>query len=912
MSPRNEVPAAPVPPGAPRGVFSERTLRRVRRPALLAFTIHSVVLAISAHSAAIGPASEVPGEVALHGGWQIQSSAKVPESGGTISTAQFEPQGWYPASVPATVLAALVADHVYPDPYFGTNLRSIPGADYPMSANFANLQMPADSPFRPAWWYRTEFALPSSYKGKHLWLHFDGINYRANVWLNGVQVASSDKMAGMWRLFEFNVTQAAHAGGTNTLAVEIFPPTPDSLSITWVDWNPMPPDKNMGIFRDVYISATGPIALRDPQVVTKLDLPSLDAAHLRVSATLRNASNQAAQGTLRCRVGSIEVSQPVEVGAGESKSVTFTPDHFQALNLSHPRIWWPAQMGEPELYNIKMGVESGGSVSDAQEFNFGVREITSELDDQNHRVFKVNGKRLLIRGGGWAPDMMLRQDSAREEQEIRYTREMGLNTIRLEGKLIDEHLFDLADHYGILVLAGWCCCDHWEKWRSWKDEDYEIAAESLHSQLRRLRDHVSILAFFYGSDNPPPKNVEALYLQVFKDESWPNPYVSSASGRPTTIGPSGVKMTGPYDYVAPSYWLEDSKNGGAFGFNTETSPGPAIPVLESLQQMLPADKLWPINEAWELHAGGGEFKTMTIFNRALDARYGKSGGLEDYVEKSQLTAYAGERAMFEAYSQNKYRSTGVIQWMENNAWPSTIWHLYDWYLRPGGGYFGTKKACEPVHVQYSAPNDSIVLVNSTYRSYSGVRAKVRVLNLDLTEKFSREAALDAEPDSTRTLFALPKIEGLSRTYFLKLDLNDSAGHALSNNFYWLSTKPDVSDWDKSTWYYTPISSYADFTGLATLPRVRLDASSTSRTEGQDEVTLVRLKNPSSSLAFFVHLQIRKGSEGEDVRPIYWQDNYLSLLPGETREITATYAASELGDAKPAVRVDGWNVEMTTQ
>jgi exo-1,4-beta-D-glucosaminidase len=882
------------------------------RAAPLSVSLFALVFPVLVEAAASAPAADVPRQVSLKQDWQIQSSAKVAETGTVISTTQFVPQGWYPASVPATVLAALVADHVYPDPYFGTNLRSIPGADYPMGANFANLQMPADSPFRVPWWYRTEFTLPASYQGKSLWLHFDGVNYRANVWLNGVQVASSDKMAGMWRLFEYNVTQAARAGETNTLAVEIFPPTPDSLSITWVDWNPMPPDKDMGIWRDVYISATGPIALRDPQVVTKLDMPALDAAHLTVSATLRNSSNQAAQGTLTCRVGSIEVSQQVELGAGESKSVAFTPDRFQALNLGHPRIWWPVQMGEPELYNIKMEVKSGGSVSDAQEFNFGVREITSELDDQNHRVFKVNGKRLLIRGGGWAPDMMLRQDPVREEQEIRYTRDMGLNTIRLEGKLIDEHLFDLADRYGILVLAGWCCCDHWERWRTWKDEDYEIATESLRSQLGRLRNHASILAFFYGSDNAPPKKVEALYLQVFKDESWPNPYVSSASDRPTTIGPSGVKMSGPYDYVAPSYWLEDNKNGGAFGFNTETSPGPAIPVLESLHQMLPADKLWPINDAWELHAGGGEFKTMSIFNRALDARYGKPIGLEDYVEKSQLMAYAGERAMFEAYSQNKYRSTGVIQWMENNAWPSTIWHLYDWYLRPGGGYFGTKKACEPVHIQYSAPNDSIVVVNSAYRSYSGIRAKVRVLNLDLTEKFARDATLDAKPDSTSTLFALPKVEGLSRTYFLKLDLDDSNGHALSRNFYWLSTKPDVSDWDKSTWYYTPISSYADFTALSSLPRVRLDVSAASRTEGQDEVTRVTLKNPSSSLAFFVHIQIRKGKDGEDVLPIDWQDNYVSLLPGETREITATCATSDLGGAKPAVRVDGWNVEMTTQ
>jgi len=858
----------------------------------------------------VRPAAAQPSgwTTSLEQGWEIQSSAKVKEPGAVLSTAAFKPQGWYPATVPATVLAALVSDHVYPDPYFGTNLRSIPGTTYPVGSNFANLPMPSDSPFAVPWWYRTEFNLPASYQGKNLWLHFNGINYRASVWLNGVQVANSAQMAGMWRLFEFNVTQAARPGETNSLAVEISPPTPDSLSITWVDWNPLPADKDMGVWREVYISASGPVVLRDPQVVTKLDQPSLEMAHLTLSANLENAGKEPIQGVLKAHLGEADVSEQVSLKAGESKLVTLDPQRFPALNFAHPRVWWPAQMGSPELYGLKIEFESGGRISDSKELQFGIREITSVLDDEHHRIFMINGKRLLIRGGGWAPDMMLRQNHQREEDDIRYTRDMGLNTIRLEGKLMDDHLFELADRYGILVMAGWCCCDHWEKWRSWKDEDYTIAAESLRSQLRRLRDHPSLLAFFYGSDNPPPKRVEEIYLKVLHEESWPNPYISSATSRPTTIGPSGVKMTGPYDYVAPSYWLEDSKHGGAFGFNTETSPGPAPPVIESMREMLPADKLWPISEAWELHAGGGEFKTLNIFDRALEARYGKPAGFEDYLEKSQLQTYAAERAMFEAYSQNEYRATGVIQWMLNNAWPSTIWHLYDWYLRPGGGYFGTKKACEPVHIQYSTPNDSVVVVNSTYRAYSGLQANVQVLNLDLTPKFSRQVKLDDAADSASTLFALPKIEGLSKTYFLKLDLSDASDRVLSRNFYWLSTEPDVSDWDKSTWFYTPISSYADYTALASLPRVRVALSAASQSQGEEEVSRVTVKNPGSTIAFFVHLEIRKGKQGEDVRPIRWEDNYISLLPGETREVTATYRASDLGGAQPVVRVDGWNVE----
>ncbi len=853
-------------------------------------------------------ADDQPWTTSLRQGWAIQSSAKVHASGDTISTAEFKPDGWYPATVPSTVLAALVSDHVYPDPYYGANLRSIPGTEYPVGANFANSAMPDDSPFKAPWWYRTEFRLPASYTGKNLWLHFNGINYRANVWLNGVQIAEQSKMAGMWRLFEFDVTAAAKPGASNVLAVEVFPPTPDSLSITWVDWNPLPPDKDMGVWREVYISASGPIALRNPEVATHFDLPSLDVAHLTVSATLENPGKEPVHGTFRARLAKISVSQDIDLAPGESKDVSFAPDKFAGLNLREPHIWWPAQMGTPNLYNLHIEVDSGGKLSDEQSIECGVREITSVLDDDKHRVFSVNGKRILIRGGGWAPDMMLRYDPAREEEEMRYTRDMGLNTIRLEGKLVDDHLFELADRYGILIMAGWCCCDHWERWRTWKDEDYDVASASLRTELLRLRSHPSLLAFLYGSDNAPPKRVEEMYLQVIKETGWPNPYVSSAAGRSTTIGPSGVKMNGPYDYVAPSYWLEDSEHGGAFGLSTEISPGPAIPVIESIRDMLPADKLWPINEVWELHAGGGEFKKFDIFNRALDARYGPPTGLDDYVEKSQLMTYAGERAMFEGYSENKYRATGVIQWMENNAWPSMIWHLYDWYLRPGGGYFGTKKACEPVHIQYSYNNNAVVVVNSSYQSYSGLKANIAVLNLDLTPKFSHEATLEAAPDSSNTLLTLPQIDGLSETYFLKLDLSDDAGRVLSRNFYWLSTAPEVNDFANSTWYYTPISSYADYKDLGSLPKVGVDVTTRSRSHGGEEVTEVTLKNPSSSLAFFVHLEVRKGKDGSDVHPIQWQDNYVSLLPGESREITATYSAAELGAAKPLVRVDGWNVE----
>jgi exo-1,4-beta-D-glucosaminidase len=289
-------------------------------------------------------------------------------------------------------------------------------------------------------------------------------------------------------------------------------------------------------------------------------------------------------------------------------------------------------------------------------------------------VFKINGKNILIRGAGWAPDMLLRSTPERQEAEIRYVRDMNLNTIRLEGKMEDEHFLELCDRYGILLQAGWCCCDHWETWAAWDAEDYTVSAESLKDQIRRLRSHPSLFDWLNGSDGPPPPKVEEMYVKVLKDLQWPNPFQSSATAKSTTVtGPTGLKMTGPYEYVAPSYWLTDTKRGGAHGYNTETGPGPAVPPLESLRKMLPKEHLWPIDEVWDFHAGGGAFRNLKVFTEALNARYGTAASVEDYVLKAQVLAYEGQRAMFEAFGRNKYTSTGVIQWMLPGQLSGRFW-----------------------------------------------------------------------------------------------------------------------------------------------------------------------------------------------------------------------------------------------
>jgi len=858
----------------------------------------------------------------LRDGWTLQTSSKVEAKGNVISTPQYFPKGWHQVTVPSTVVAALVKDKTYPDPFFGLNLRAFPGMDYPIGGNFSNIAMAPDSPFAVSWWYRKQFTAPLAYKGKTIWLKFDGINYRANLWLNGKLLANSDDIAGAWRTYELNVTDAVKPGAENVLAVQAFSPTEHDLAITFVDWNPAPPDKNMGLWREVYLTTSGPVALRYPAVVSKLNPPANDSARLTVTAQVKNGTNQPVKGNLKGQIENVTFEQEVELAPNESKDVTFSPDKSPDLVFSNPRLWWPAQMGKPNLYSLTMEFEINGAVSDRASTEFGIREVTSELNSVGGRAFHINGKNILIRGGGWSPDMMLRENSQRLHDEFRYVEDMGLNTIRLEGKLETKEFFDLADREGILVMAGWCCCDFWERWPRWKPQDFEIAKQSLRDQMYRLRSHPSLVMWLNGSDNAPPPDVEQMYLDIEKELLWPNPVVSSATGKKTSVtGDSGVKMTGPYEYVAPSYWELDTPQGqqgrrqcnpggcgGAYGFNTETSMGPAVPPVESIRAMVGKEHMWPIDDVWNYHAGGGEFKTIGVFSEALANRYGKSDNVDDFAAKSQMQTYEGVRAMYEAYSRNKYQATGVIQWMLNNAWPSMIWHLYDFYLRPAGGYFGAKRSMEPLHPLYGYDDHSIWLVSSQYEDAKGLKLTTKIYNLDATEKFSQENAADAPADSTAKIFTLPDVADLTPTYFLALKLEDSTGKLVGSNFYWLSTKPETLDWAKTNWWMTPTASFADYTALSQLPKVKLNVSDRTERKGEEAITHVTIENPSKNLAFFVRLKVNKGAKGEEVLPVVWEDNYISLLPGEKREVAATYRAAELGASKATVEVTGWNLE----
>jgi len=865
------------------------------------FTIFAAgALSIAVHAATVTP---------LHDDWRLQSACKLDATGEAISTGAYSADGWLKIQVPSTVVAAQARAGQIPDPYYGTNLRQLPGVSYPIGHNFANLPMPADSPYRCGWWFRRTFSVPAATAGQRTWLHFGGINYRGEIWLNGQRIADSKSVAGAYRTYDFDITASLKPGAENVLAVETFAPTEKDLGINWVDWNPCPPDKDMGLWGAVDLVTTGAVTVRSPLAVTHFAEDTLSLADVTVYAELHNALDHAVKGVVSGSAAGAHFEEPVELAANEDRTVVFTPEKFPALHLRNPKLWWPEQMGQPHLEQLTVAFHAQGELSDEKTVPFGVREITSELTANGSRLFRVNSKPILIRGAGWSQDMLLRADNDKLKNEFHLVRAMHLNTIRLEGKMESEEFFRLADEQGILVMLGWCCCDHWEHWKDWTADDLTIATESLRAQLLRLRHHASLLVWLNGSDNAPPADVERAYLNLEADLHWPNPVLAAASQATTPGGgEDGVKMTGPYDYVAPSYWYRDKLNGGAWGFNTETSPGPAIASRASRAKFLPDPDAWPPTANWALHNGGGEFVKLTVFEEAMAAAYAKPQSAADYDRIAATMEYDSERAMYEAYSKNKYDSTGVVQCMLNNAWPSMIWHLYDYYLDAGAGYFATRKACEPLHIQYSYDDRSIVVVNSTYQPAKGLKATVHVHNRDWKEVFTQTASLDSALDSAQRVTIIPEslYTGADRLFFIDLTLTDASGKTVSRNFYWVPGTLTTFDWTHTDYTHTPAARHEDLTALATLPKAAVTATAAMESVDGKRVIAVHLANSNDALAFQLHAAVRS-AEGELIAPVFWSDNWLELVPGESTTLTAEIP----DDARdPVVELDGWNIAPT--
>lgn len=839
----------------------------------------------------------------LKDGWNMQSAVTDASTGSQISATAFNPASWYKVSVPTTVIAGLLANKVYDfDPFFGRNFEKL---------NDSRLDKP--------WWFRKEFKLPASENGKNVVLKLQGVNYKANVWFNGKLIADSTQVIGPFRIIELDITKNVNYTGANVLALEVKRPFDPNkrggdLAIDYADWIHYPPDFNNGIINNVEIKTFDKVGVEYPLVTTKFDLPSLAVARLEVNAMVVNYTDKPQDATVSGKInGTVNFKQKVHLNPREKKQITFNSTKYPQLNIKKPRIWWPWEYGKPELNRIELSMHTGEKLSNRLSENFGIRQVSSVMIDNNKaRKFVINGKPIMLRGAAWSPDIFQRRSRLRQEQELKLVRDMNMNIVRSEGKLEDDSFYEICDREGLLVMSGWMCCGAWQYPEKWDAAKRSVAMASDSSVMYWLRNKPSMLTWLNGSDMPPrDEKVEADWLAIEADLKWPNPTIASANETASKVsGPTGVKMAGPYDWVPPAYWEADTgKYGGAWSFATEISPGPSIPPYESLIKFLPKDSINNKSLDWLYHCGTMQFGNTKIFDTALYARYGKPSDMMDYLNKAQLQNYEGHRAMMEGYGLKKYNNaTGVVQWMLSNPWPSLIWHTYDYYLYPAGTYFGMKKSLEPMHVMYSYNTNSVNIVNSMLRAYSGLKVKATVYDMDGSQKFSKEVTSNVAGDGIKQCFVLPAISGLSDVYFVRLELKNAAGKVESINWYWLSSKKDELNWKKSTWYYTPQSAFADYSSLSGMPKTTLRETHTKGSDKARPAYQITLKNTGKAVAFFIHIRALKEKGGEDILPVIFGDNYISLAPGESRTIKCSYESKDAGSGEPYFIVNGWNVD----
>jgi exo-1,4-beta-D-glucosaminidase len=820
-----------------------------------------------------------------------------------LSRPGYDAAGFCAGASSSTVFGDLVRDGQYPDPFFSDRLREYFG------------EVPEDSllapPFQVPWWYRTEHTLPALTGGQHVLIDFDGISYGATLWVNGSRVGD---MLGTHRTFRFDITSVVQEG-PNAIALLISAPGDPrrDQTIYWNDENRPPPDGGMGIRRDVRFTITGPVALEHPWVTSRLDLPSLDVAHLSVGVQARNPGPDPVSSHIEATLADRTLARDVVIAPGTVENVAFDP-----LDLSSPRIWWPRELGDQPLYEVRLSADVNGVRSDEQMTSFGIREVTASITGDGYRSYAVNGQHLFVRGAAWNGDLLNGSSPSRLSDEIDYARDLGLNTIRIEGHFEPDSFYGMLDRAGLLLLAGWNCCDGWQTWTSWTETERTIARESMRDVARRLRSHPSVLDFLLGSDEAPPDDIIEMYANVLREESWPNPI--GASARETvsaSLGPNGMTQGYPYGWVPPSYYYQGRSRRGAVGFNTELGPGPDVPGLASLHKMmtnfdlvdLASGTRGPLYHAgWSNH-GLGTFAKLDVFHEALEARLGPAVSISDYIEKAQILSYEGHRALFESFARNRNRgSTGLIFWMLNSAWPSLIWHAYDYYLSPGASYFGIKKANERLHAQYSYDDRSVVVSNAGRDPVSALVVRSVVYDAAGRETLRREQSIDVPADDAAAAFA---VSSPSSPFVLDLTVEEASGVVRSRGCYALSATDESVDWSRETFADIPATSYADLTALLGLPFATVAATQTTEVAGDDLSVAVTLENTSDTLAFFVELRLGRADDGTEVVPVRWDDNYVCLAPHERRTIAATVRAAALSGQTPVVAIRGVNVALGT-
>jgi exo-1,4-beta-D-glucosaminidase len=879
-------------------------------------------------------ASAPPEKLELADNWKLSPAQGLSAGGAMLSLPNYSDSAWYPIRrMPATVLEILRENNVYPNLYVGKNLAD---------------EVPQNL-YKRDWWYRTTFTAPAgrmSYR-----LDFPGINYRAEIWLNGHLVADNTQIVGMYSAHEVNVSQWIVPAETNTLAVKV---TPEralqdvdgvELADSWNDWinwqylgyqgpgkNPangdsFVSDRNAGIWKPVYLQVAGAVGLDSGLVNTELPLPRTDTARLTIQTHLHNYLMQPIHGVLRATItrtgkAGIHLDQPVTLSPGEDRDVGFTPDKFAQLTVTNPDLWWPYTMGEPNLYDLRLEFRVNNEVSDTTQTRFGIRTISQNRDEGfsgngGDFYLTVNGKNFLVRGAAYTPDLLFKYDPEREDAILRYAKDLGLNMLRLEGKLSSEHLVETADELGIPLMFGWMCCNQWEKWDQWSEEDQRVAQDSLRSQVLMLHNHASAFVWANGSDGLPPPDILAKYHAILRDLHWQNATVDTVSslakepnGEPEW---DGIDMPGPYSWRPPTYWFS-GRYGATWGASAEQGDNEHIPPFASLKKFIPPDKLWPINDTWYFHAGAQSNNArLANIQRAVDRRYGPSTSAEMFANKAQLAQYEATRAQFEAFAADGWASHKMtIYWMLNNHWPSFFGNLFDYYLRPGGAYYGAKKGLRPVSVvfdSYATGDHSLAkvsVVNQTQSDQQNLRVRVRIYDLQGNVRQDRGADnISVTPGGAVQAMTLPRGPWDSDVFFVRCQLFDNSGKALADNVYWQSQQADdVGNPVNDSAFDLKQASWADMTALNYLAPAALEISAQRSSSANESGVVVRLHNPTEHVAFFERAEITSARDGDEILPIQYDDNYVTVFPGETVEVRGVVPTT--GEPANWVRVSGYN------
>jgi beta-mannosidase len=823
-------------------------------------------------------------------GWQMQDVAKVAEPGATVSLTTYQPAAWYKATVPGTVLTTLVDNKVYPDPLYGENMRQIP-----------------ESLNKTSYWYRVGFAVPKANKGRHTWLHFAGINYAAEVWVNGRQVGT---MRGAFARGDFDVSAEVKPGKPAELAVLVSPQPhpgvphehtvangvgknggetaldgPTFLATIGWDWLPAVRDRDTGIWLPVTVDTTGPVVVRDPFVTSDL-AASYQAAELTVSTELRNLEAKPVSGML---VGTISghgpertFRVPVTLDANADKTISLDSKAVPELHLEAPALWWPNGYGEPNLYKLALRFETGGkttTISDAQEASFGIRKIAYEVADSENLTISVNGVRVMVRGGDWGLDDGLKRVSRKRlDAQFHMHQLANMNMIRnWVGQSTSPDFYEMADKYGILL---------WDEFFQANPFDGPDPADTatylanVTDKVKRFRNHPAIAVWCARNEGYPPKDLDDSLKALMAKLDPTRLYQSnSADGR-------GVSSHGPYFWRSPRFFYRYDES-----FKTEVG-SVSVPTIESIQGMMPERDWETIDDDWAQHDMAKGAQRGDEYPRGLAERYGHIRNLADFTRKAQLANYEAFRAMYEGRNANMFRTTtGILTWMSHPAQPSFVWQLYHYDLEPNASLFAVEKASEPVHVQLNELTNRVQVVNNRGAALNGLKVAVTLYRLDGRVYETQQRPVATVPASTTVDAGFVTIPtDMSQVFFVKLDLTGADGKLLSTNFYWQTVAQD------------------DFRRLETLPVVTLDASAEQQVAGGNTVLTVTLRNGSASVALLGHLQLHRGA-GDRVLPVMYSDNYVSLVPGESRTVTVTAATEDLEGAAPVLMVDGFNVEV---